>query len=471
MTRPSRKPTDTTLGEFVKRVRRKKGLTQEALAGSEFSKRFVAAIERGTFVPSTKAVEVLLRRLEVPATDMPSAHRSPETKPDLHALQEDLLYQVNFAMMLIRNYRPEEATALIDSIEESVRPYWDMLPGSVAYQLPYLRGRYYIQRLSPRKALPYLEEALLIAGDDQEACARTNNLLGVVYFELDQPWLALKYHHLCEQAILSKAIKDLTFHVNVYRNLANDYWATNQPELSIGIYRQVLLPLVQNINAPEDEARVFWGLSMAYTQIGDNVRAMGHAWKALDIYEYQAGNAYPSEAAAVCCYLAEGLVKSERYDEAQQVLERAERLMDGIDEPDTISYVHQWYATLALQQNLCEEATVHARMGVELARAYYESLQNEQNEAARTWQNPNRPYVQALHVQALIEDKLGHRQAASALFEQAIALLQPVGFEEISYSIHLSYAEKLESWRDFEKAAKHFKIAAQLQHRAVDRDI
>ena len=207
---------------------------------------------------------------------------------------------------------------------------------------------------------------------------------------------------------------------------------------------------------------------MAYTQIGDTVRAVGHAWKALDIYE--ANNTYPSEAAAVCCYLAEGLIKGQRYEAARQVLERAERLLAGIDEPDTLSYLHQWYASLALQQNLCEEAMEHAKKGVELARKYYESVQNDQNEAAsRTWQNPRRPYVEALHIEALIEDKRGNREAASELFEKAIALLQPVGFEVMSYTIHLSYAEKLESWREFEKAVEHYRIAAQLQNGAVRR--
>src|SRR5215813_13094341 len=56
------------VGENIREVRAKLGMTQAQLAASEFSISYISAIERGKIRPSLKALSILARRLDVPMT-------------------------------------------------------------------------------------------------------------------------------------------------------------------------------------------------------------------------------------------------------------------------------------------------------------------------------------------------------------------------------------------------------------------
>lgn len=56
------------IGQTVRRLRTSQGLTQAELAGAEFSKSYISQLERGTVVPSLRALDVLAGRLGVPTT-------------------------------------------------------------------------------------------------------------------------------------------------------------------------------------------------------------------------------------------------------------------------------------------------------------------------------------------------------------------------------------------------------------------
>src|SRR5436309_3500369 len=93
-----------TLGPRLRQVRQQRGLSQEALAGNEFTKGYVSALERGAVRPSLKALEVFARRLDVPISDFLLADTAdPTIELDVDALAEDLHYQLNYAHMLIHS--------------------------------------------------------------------------------------------------------------------------------------------------------------------------------------------------------------------------------------------------------------------------------------------------------------------------------------------------------------------------------
>src|SRR6266498_91727 len=81
------------IGKTIRQMRQSRGLTQETLAGPEFSKGYISALERGAVRPSLKALEVFASRLEVPITDLLAARQEIEGEPRLEALKEDLQYQ------------------------------------------------------------------------------------------------------------------------------------------------------------------------------------------------------------------------------------------------------------------------------------------------------------------------------------------------------------------------------------------
>src|SRR5690242_18729103 len=100
------------VGERIRKMRRDRGLTQQALAGNEFTKGYVSALERGAVRPSFRALQVLAGHLGVPIAELLSASQDLKTKPDLDALQEDLVYQSNYIKMLIRTGQVQEGLRL-----------------------------------------------------------------------------------------------------------------------------------------------------------------------------------------------------------------------------------------------------------------------------------------------------------------------------------------------------------------------
>lgn len=54
------------IGERLRRFREERGLTQQVLAGSEYTKAHISAIESGHVRPSLTTLEYLAKRLEVP---------------------------------------------------------------------------------------------------------------------------------------------------------------------------------------------------------------------------------------------------------------------------------------------------------------------------------------------------------------------------------------------------------------------
>jgi tetratricopeptide (TPR) repeat protein len=448
----------TSLGARIRQLRQERGLTQQVLAGPEFTKGYVSALERGTVRPSLKALDVFSRRLGVPIVDFLAAAQEPQNESIVEAQQESFLSECNYAKMLMRSGQVKEAIALISKLEQNVQSYKKALPPNLAYLIPFLRGRAHLQQQQPRLARPQLEAAMEAAKGDEEATARVRNLLGVVFYELDLPQLAVEHHRECLRIIKSLGLKDPNFRVSVYRNLANNYWALNDPDQAIIVYREAL-PVLEDIDDMEQQARVFWGMSVAYRKSNDWTQAKLFGLRALHIFE-TADNR--TEAASICLNLAEILTGEGRYEEAKDLLDRVGRLAGGTGNRVVMSYLYRDYAELARKQGRLEEATELAREGVKFAEENYEARQrNEVDEAHLTSHEPLRPYAEALQTQALVEEELGNRESADRLFQQALGLLDQTGFDETKHSLSFSYAELLSARGAFEEAMTYYRAAAQ----------
>ena len=131
------------------------------------------------------------------------------SEADLSALQEDLSYQYTYARMLIRTGKVEEALDLIETAEESAAPYAGHLPPRLLFRPSFLRGMAHLQCNDPIAAMPELEKALRVTGEDELAQTVVRNLLGVAYYLLTCPTEALRQHLYCLKSIKSGIAKDL----------------------------------------------------------------------------------------------------------------------------------------------------------------------------------------------------------------------------------------------------------------------
>jgi tetratricopeptide (TPR) repeat protein len=372
---------------------------------------------------------------------------------NIKQVEEQLQDRINHTKMLIRSGEVGEALLAIDEIEQEAEPHQHVLPPALRYLIPFTRGRAYMQIMRSDLATPELETALEIAGEDREARARVQNLLGALLYSQEQPIAAKKHHLACARAINEGEIKDFNFRFSVYYNLANDYLASDDMPHAIGSYKEALRTL-EDLDAPERQADVFWGLTMAYRSIGDWRNARLHAARAIEVYK-STGNG-PAQA-AVQINLAEILLDQERDTQAAKALEQALALLEGTDSHGLMSHVHRYYADLARRSGDLERAAQHAEES--LRQAEMLATQGQDHEGS-VWIQTTHAFVEALHAAALVEEARGNPARVDDMFKQAIDLMEQTTVGSVKRDIHLSYGAVLEARGSYKEAVEQVRAAA-----------
>ncbi|HYP40664.1 MAG TPA: helix-turn-helix transcriptional regulator [Chloroflexia bacterium] len=447
-----------TLGQRIQEARLKQGLSQEEIAGGEFSAAYISAVEGGSVRPSLKALEVLASRLGLPAGDLSALAEDLKTSPDLNALQEDFQFQLNYAKGLIQNQQIAEALELISTAEQSIRPYEEQVAGRYRYRIPYLRGLAHLHREEYVVAQRELEASLELAETDEEASVRVHNFLGVALYQQERIQEAVKHHTRCLRAIQNRVVKDLNLRVSVYRNLANDYWALSDFAHAVPMYKEALA-LLEDLDSEQRKAHVCWGLAMAYKETGYWSQAKLYGMQALMVFEGQ-DNQDPPMAAAVRMNIAEILIGEGRYAEAEEMLERAGAYLAGSDDQLLLANLDYERASLAHQQGRLEQAAEHIARNIERTQEVCRYSEGGKENAQA---NARRAHAEALHMAALIERDSGNQDAADTYFRQALTCISRTGFEELRSTINFSYAETLKARGAFELATEYYRVALQLR--------
>src|SRR5258708_4073070 len=231
------------VGSNIKEVRTKLGKTQSQLAAPEFSISYISAIEGGKIRPSLKALSVLARRLDVPLTFLlegsPSdaaearavgyspADSGPDQRIDVDLLQ---------ASVLVQQGTYKQAEQLLIPIQP------ERISTDQVYRLCLLRGEIHYAAGEYQEAVVDLRSALTQAEglNDSEYSERARNVLGEAYYSLNNYTLAIEHHLKCHAAIESGLITDPFFILDVYSNLANDYFKLGDLEKALQYYHRSL---------------------------------------------------------------------------------------------------------------------------------------------------------------------------------------------------------------------------------------
>ncbi|MEO8287106.1 MAG: tetratricopeptide repeat protein [Chloroflexota bacterium] len=370
--------------------------------------------------------------------------------PDIEMFAEEVRQQINYAKMLVREERVDEALRLIAEIEEKARPHYDELPASIVYLIPFVRGRAYLQIKQPSLAQAELEAALKLSGSDLEGQARVQNLLGVAFSQQEQPYLALQCHLSSVRAIMEGRVMDFNLRINVYRNLATDYWALNSFSDAINVYKEAL-HVLKDLNEPQQQADIFWGLALAYKAQGKGRYARLYIARALQVYQSTGSR---SAEAAMHINFAEILIEEGQIGNAANSLDQARELLSGTDNHGLLSFLHRYYADIARKEKKLDQALWHCGESMKHAETL---LQGAHTPGTHVWVDPVRTYAESLHAAALVQEAMGNSQAADLLFTKALDELGPTTLEEERRSIHLSYVAVLEARGDYERAVDHYK--------------
>lgn len=445
----------SVLGDRLRQARLARGMSQEALAQPEFTKSYVSAVERGKARPSLKALELMARRLGMPINEFLLAVPTGGPGMDVAALDADLAYQLDHAKLLITTQRGEEALQLINATEQDYQPYFDQFSTETRYRFYGLRALAYLRMGEPGSARSNLDRALSLARQlaDPQEIERAHNALGVVFYQQGLPQQALEHHRLCMRAIHEGKVKDPTLRLTIYQNLANDYWALKDTTQAIAAYKEALA-LLEDAGNLEQQGGVYWGLSLAYKDDGDLMRATLYAQKALTLYDAAQNQA---SVIAMSTNLAEIFIEQQQYDAAQPLLDRAQELLVQSPDDGRASILYTHYAALYLAQGQVDQAAAAAQQSLVLSAA----LDQTPGKDSQARAHAVRTYAYALSVQARVAEHQGDRPAADYLFQQALDLVNPSEYTETRHTITCTYADLLSARGEHQQAALYYRAAAQ----------
>ena len=442
------------VGTNIREVRTKLGLTQAQLAAPEFSISYISAIERGKIRPSLKALSILARRLDVPLTfllegspagaaEARAVGYSPADAGPDQRIEVDLLH----ADVLIQQHLYKEAARLLEPIQP------ERITTDQVYRLYLLRGQSHLGAGEYQEAVVDLRSAV-VQGEglnDGEYAERARNLLGKAYFLLYNYTLALENHQRCHTAIENGQVSDPVFTLDVYSNLANDYFRLGDLERAISFYRRAL-EIVEKLNRDSKSyAQQYMEISRRYKANGKLNMAREYAMRSLAIYEMR------DEQRTVGLThqrLGKTLERQNDLGGAEREYRRAIEIERELNDEISASLCHTSLAELLLKQEKVEEAEKEAREALTFA----EASGDEQTQG------------QALIALAQIRHQAGDFATADELFTRALALLDATNAHEIAASAYFRFANLLEQRGDVQRSLSAIKKAYEHQRQGNRAD-
>ncbi len=259
-------PIDPAFGMRVRTLRQAQGLTQQALAGKDFTKGFISLVETGRSRVSLRAAEIIANRLGVPATDLLGPLGDSRR-------QEVALLQIEGDLAA---GRAEAALVRLKSVSRQG-------PLSFRARTYRLEGRALLALGRARDALGPLETAARLFREQGAKDAKVRALfdLATAHARLDHPGEALALALQCEAALQSGEIVDRTLELRVRSLLAIAFMRLGDAA-SADLQSERAASLAQDVVDPWALANLFSTLTVARQEQGDLDAALYYATKALD---------------------------------------------------------------------------------------------------------------------------------------------------------------------------------------------
>jgi len=443
------------VGTNIREVRTKLGMTQAQLAAPEFSISYISAIERGKIRPSLKALSVLARRLDVPLTFLlegsPSgaaearavgyspAEAGPDQRVDVDLLQADVLVQqgaFKHAEELLFPIQPERITT--DQV----------------YRLYLLRGEAHVGSGEYQEAIVDLRSALSQGEslNDAEYTERARNLLGKAYFALYNYTLALENHLRCSTAIEVGLVTDPVFSLEVYSNLANDYFRLGDLEKAVQYFHHSIELLDSMHRDSKSFAQKYMQISQHYKATGKMVMARDYAMRSLAVYEMRDEQRLVGLAHQK---LGKTLEKLDNFDEAEREYHHAIDIERELNDEVAASICHTGLAELLLKRDKIEEAEQEAQEALR-----YAQVGNDQQTQG-----------QALIALAQIRHQKRDFAGEDEYFTEALLRLELANAHEVTANSYFRYANMLEERGEVQRSLTIIKKAFEHQRKGKRGDM
>ena len=291
----------------VRTLRQTQGLTQEALAGKDFTKGFISLLETGRSRVSLRAAEIIARRLGVTAPDLLGP-------ADVSRQSELALLQVEGELAA---GRPELALTRLKGVSGST-------PLNLRPRAQRLEGRALLALGRASEAVGPLEAAVRGFRERGAHDAKVRALfdLATAHARLDQPGEALALSLQCEAALQTGEIVDRTLELRVRSLLAIAFMRLGDAG-SADLQAERAAKLASDVVDPWALANLFSTLTHARQEQGDLDAALYYANKALD-----AMRVLEDDASFIAALNNLGWIYGQRgqHKRALETLERADKM-------------------------------------------------------------------------------------------------------------------------------------------------
>lgn len=483
------------LGQRIRQLRTRRGFTQQDLAGEDYSKSYISAIEQGKTRPSLEALQRISSRLEVPAGQLldPDAPgfvpADPESMPrrvrrrrgvragesgpgifdpaqqDLQISQAELYLHTgrpNQALDILRPMLPDEngGTGASTGSTPGQRPL-DTTQQQRAYCLAALAA---VRSSNATEALAYVQKGMQVATrlGDREGLEQLRLLLGVAYFQADQPLSALEQHRTCLESVNNGVVKDPNFKLKVLSNIAADYWSLHDNERAMSTYRSAL-DLLGQVNSIERQAAIMWELAQGYSDDRHFSAARTAATRALSIYEaldnMQTVAKMESRYGNILIEMGETEAAG---DYLRHSLELAERLNSQTDKAVALTNLARLSLAggdLEEAQRLAGEAVTTIRAAAQQDKGKGQATNAALPEHLQGEADSNEVLASALALSGEIAAQREEAGQADTLFKEAIELLEDGKAAGQASDIYQRYAQVLASRGQHEQASRFYELA------------
>jgi tetratricopeptide (TPR) repeat protein len=318
------------------------------------------------------------------------------------------------------------------------------------------------------EALAFVQKGIQLATrlGDREGLEQLRLLLGMAYYQADQPLSALEQHRTCLDAVNNGVVRDPNFKLRVLSNIAADYWALHDNDRAIATYRSAL-ELLNQVNTIERQAGIFWDMAMAYGEDRHFSAARTASIRALSIYE--ALDNMQTVAKMESRY-GNILIEMGEAEEAEEYLRHSLDLADRLNSQTDKALAMTNLARLAMTRGNLEEAQTLAAQAVETSRTAAKAAKQE-GKAENTQSNVDLPehlqgqadtnevLASALALSGEIAAQREDTKHSDALFNEAIALLEAGEAGGKASDIYQRYAQVLAGRGKHEQASRYFEQA------------
>ena len=331
-------PIDPGVGHKIRQLRNARGMTQAALAASDFSKGFISLLETGRTRISLRAAHVLAARLGVEVTDLLAAPTSD---------RQDVEFMLLRAEQELRAGHHKVAADIADT-------WTKRSTGVLRARFQRLRARALIESSRSPEMVNLLDEALRAfrSFGAKEYFARTLYDLARAHGRLGSIGEGIRYALLAEQAIERGDVIDRTLELEIHQFLAASYHFTGDPG-SAEIRAERARALAEDAADPSAVVRLYQSLALTRFEDGDKEAALAYARKSLDLFE---ALGHRREVAETWVTLGWLYVQREQYGKAAEALDRAEQLAEELDLARVKLYVAVNRGALALARGDAKKA-------------------------------------------------------------------------------------------------------------------